>query len=70
MKWFFASGIVLILLGFLLWRFNRGVVFSTYTQARLKPGMTTNEVLAILGPPSKTSSRCGITHGHLCTLSV
>jgi hypothetical protein len=56
MKWFFASGFVLILLGVLVWRFTYGEVFSDAVRARLKPGMTTNEVTAILGPPSSVSS--------------
>ena len=56
MKWFIPSGFVLILLGFLVWRFMYGEVFSSAVRARLKPGMTTSEVVAILGPPSSGSS--------------
>ena len=57
MRWSFAIGAVLVVLGFLLWRFDRGEVLSASTRARLVPGMTTNEVLAILGPPSQVSGR-------------
>ena len=31
-------------------------MFSDTIRARLKPGMTTNEVMAILGPPSTVDS--------------
>ncbi len=56
MKWFLAGGLIVILLGFMVWRFMYGEVFSDAMRARLKPGMTTNEVTAILGPPSSVSS--------------
>ena len=56
MKWFWASGCALLLLGFLVWRFVYGEVFSSAVRARLKPGMTTNEVTAVLGQPSSASN--------------
>jgi hypothetical protein len=52
MKWFFVGGCLLILLAFMVWRFSFGEVFSVAVLTQLKPGMTTNEVVAILGPPS------------------
>jgi hypothetical protein len=55
MKWFFGIGSALILVGFLVWRFIYGEVFSATLRARLKPGITTNEVRAIIGPPSSVS---------------
>ena len=55
MKWFFAGGCALILVGFLVWRFTYAEVFSPRVRARLKPGMTTNEVSAILGLPASVS---------------
>lgn len=48
-----ATGLVLI--GCLAWRFESGVVFSDAVLSRLKPGMTTNEVIAVLGAPSWAS---------------
>lgn len=56
MKWFLASSFVVILLGFMVWRCMYGEVFSDAMCARLKCGMTTNEVTAILGPPSSVLS--------------
>jgi hypothetical protein len=52
MKWLWVSGFVLASLGYMVWRFGCAEVFSPAMLARLKPGMTTNEVVAILGPPS------------------
>ena len=51
--WIVVAGLVAWPLG---WRLTRGEVFSATTLARLKPGMTTNEVVAILGPPSSVLS--------------
>jgi hypothetical protein len=52
MKWFCVAGLVLLLLGYMVWRYGSAEVFSPAVLARLKPGMTTNEVVAVLGPPS------------------
>ena len=57
---FIFFGVVLGLIAGLLFstyrRYSYGEVFSDSDFARLKPGMTTNDVMAILGPPSGTSS--------------
>ena len=55
-SWAAALSCVFLLAGFMVWRFMYGEVFSDATLARLKPGMTTNEVVAILGPPSSVWS--------------
>jgi len=47
---------VVLLLALAARHYNGGEVFSAATLARLKPGMTTNEVVAILGPPSSVLS--------------
>ena len=53
MRRFLAISVVvaLLLVSFAVWRFIYGEVFSDALRARLKPGMTTNEVVAVLGPP-------------------
>jgi len=58
MKPFIAACIacVLALVAFLGWRLMYGEVFSDSLRVRLKPGMTTNEVISVLGPPSAVSS--------------
>jgi outer membrane protein assembly factor BamE (lipoprotein component of BamABCDE complex) len=48
--------IMALLVALAAWRFMYGEVFSDSIRARLRPGMTTNEVVAILGPPSWSSS--------------
>lgn len=53
---FLISACVAFLLAVLGWRFTRGEVFSAATLAKLKPGMTTNEVVAIIGTPSSVLS--------------
>ena len=59
MKWLFLPiAVAFILSGFLVWRFAFGEVFSAAALAQLKSGMTTNEVIAILGQPSS------IANGH------
>jgi len=59
MKHFITGGItfLLLLVVFVVWRFMYGEVFSDAVRVRLKPGMTTNEVISILGPPSWMTSR-------------
>jgi hypothetical protein len=56
MKWFSIGGCVLILIGFVVWRLGCSEVFSPDVLARLKPGMTTNEVAAVVGPPTSASN--------------
>lgn len=56
MRWISIVCCVLSFLLFLGWRSTHVEVFSPATLALLKPGMTTNEVKAILGPPSSVDS--------------
>lgn len=57
MKWFAVTGLAAaVMLSFIVWRFAFGEVFSPALRGSLKPGMTTNQVLAILGPPSAVSN--------------
>lgn len=44
---------MLLLIGFLGWQYLSTEIFSQATLARLTPGLTTNQVAAILGPPSQ-----------------
>lgn len=56
MKLMFSVFVALVIVGLLGWRYNQGEVFSDSTRARLKLGMTTNEVTAILGLPASVDT--------------
>jgi len=56
MKWFWLCGCVLILIAYAAWRLSYAEVFSPPVLARLKPGLSTNEVMAVLGPPTAISN--------------
>jgi outer membrane protein assembly factor BamE (lipoprotein component of BamABCDE complex) len=56
MKFLLTGFALLVLLALLGWRYNQGEVFSASVRVRLKPGMTTNEVAAILGRPASVDA--------------
>jgi hypothetical protein len=53
MKWILAAIAAVVLLGAITWRQLNSEVFSPQMLARLKPGLTTNEVIALVGKPSQ-----------------
>jgi hypothetical protein len=54
MKWMISVVACVFLVGCVLgWRYLADDIISEQALARLKPGLSTNEVAAILGPPTK-----------------
>jgi hypothetical protein len=53
MKWMLATVSLVFLIGVLGWLYFTAEIFSQATLGRLTPGLGTNEVVAILGPPTK-----------------
>jgi len=53
MKLMLATLCLLFVVGVLAWQYMAAEIFPKDTLARLTPGLSTNEVVAILGPPSK-----------------
>jgi hypothetical protein len=54
MKWVISVAAGFLLVGCVLgWCYLENEIFSRQTLARLTPGLCTNEVIAILGPPAK-----------------
>ena len=56
LKMIIGVGCLLVLLAGAAWHYGEHEVFSKVVLAKLKPGMSTNEVLSILGNPSAVSS--------------